>query len=429
MSSSIEQAVTVTKKRSRRRTEMESSPSSFDDVREFLARLATTGSIPDGVETRNGSSVLRIPCTLLDSDGDEGMSSDTYRLMYLPFMTGFSRGGSVLPSIFASAQGALLAQQHFNRRSESVVPNLRELLTDTNGKECDLKMTLDFYDTGRSPRIASKLLSQHVCPRGFPYEPSAIVGAGRSSVSVPMAVLNTVQGLPQVSYASTSSTLNNRDTYAMFGRTVPSNDGDAQALVEYYRNLGVSHFGVVYIQDEYGTAYRHSLERAALKYGMQVSTAAIKVDQSNSNQNGLGDGIADAVARLKSTGYRFFVGIIFKQHLTNLIEESSQAGIMGPGYVWLFGDGVSASYFRSLRFTEGTAAARAVHGLGLIGTGVASHDGSYHRFMAALAAEDNEEFRSYYASKTVCHCFVVGKSFRPPTIFCAWYLTYNSFSL
>ena len=389
---------TATKKQSRRRAEGKSA-FYFDEAREYLVRAAS-GAIPEGVETRMGSSVLRVPAALL-GDEENSEESRSFRLMHIPFMTGFTRGETVLSAEVSNAQGALLAQQHFNRRSESVVPNLRELLTDDSGKDCDIKMTLDFYDTGGSPRIASELLSHHVYQRAFPYEASAVVGATQSAVSIPMAVLNTVKELPQVSYRSTSTVLNDRETYAMFGRTIPSTDGDARALIDYYRDLGVSHFGILYVQDEYGLSYRQSLERVAMRYGIHIRAVGINVDQSHSNRRDFRDGLVDGVKELQRTGYRYFVGIIYDQHMNDLIEKSSQAGIMGPGYLWLFGDGISESCLTSLQYPKGSVMAKALHGLGLIGKGVASRGGNRDRFKAALESEDTEEFRLYYASKTV----------------------------
>ena len=389
----------TTRKRSRQQRSPAPSYEYLDEIRALIKRKASTGGIPQGVETRIGSSVLRVHASLLNEENGE--DSDTFRLIHLPIMVGFSQGNPVRSSVFASVQGALLAQQHFNRRSDSVVPNMRELLTDENGKECNLRMTLEFYDTARSPRTAAKLLSQNVFQRGFPYEASAIVGAVRSSVSLPMAILNTVKELPQVSYASTSTAFDDREKYAMFGRTIPSTDGDAEALIDYYRDLGLERFGILYVQDEYGISYRRSMERAAMRYGIEVCSAGIKVDQSDLNQYGLRDGIVDGVAALERMGYRYFVGIVYDQHMNDLVAVSSQAGIMGPGYFWLFGDGISESCLTSLQYPEGSAMTKALHGVGLIRTGVPPLGGNLERFKTALVAEDDEEFRSYYANKMV----------------------------
>jgi hypothetical protein len=406
MHNSTNMASVVPTKKLSRRAETERPLAYYDDVRSslLLAQNASNGAIPEGLEYSSGGStaVLRIR-----QDGN------TFRLMHVPCMFGFTVNGYVLDYMFVSAKGALLALQHFNSRRESIVPNLRELLTTENGQECDLRMTMDFYDTERSARIASKILTDRVYQRGFPYEATAISGAVRSAVSVPLATLNTVRSVPQISYGSTSSSLDNRDYYKMFGRTIPSNDGDAQALLDYLSELGVSHLGILYVQDDYGAGFRISLETAASRLGIQVASVSIDVNQDLANENGSRGRIIDAVRALKSTGYRYFVGIIFTSHLDPLVSDGLQEGIMGPGYQWFMGDGVSGAAVIGAKFPQGSHQAIGFHGLGFIFLGAATHDGSYDRFKEELLARDSTtEFRSYFAAKTVS-CWKRRRDFLP----------------
>ena len=53
---------------------------------------------------------------------------------------------------------------------------------------------------------------------------SFVIGAAASAVSVPVATLLRLFQLPQVSYASSSARLNNRERYTYFFRTVPADD-------------------------------------------------------------------------------------------------------------------------------------------------------------------------------------------------------------
>ena len=71
-------------------------------------------------------------------------------------------------------------------------------------------MTLDFYDTERSVIRGATVMTEYIQPRAFPYLAAAVVGAVRSAVSIPMAILSSIAEIPQISYASTSSELNNR---------------------------------------------------------------------------------------------------------------------------------------------------------------------------------------------------------------------------
>jgi len=357
----------------------------YDTLRELLADGTLRG------ETEEGSSIIKIP--------DENI-----RLMHVSALLGYSRddGVTLFEGTQYSTKAALMAMHHFNNRIDSMVPDLKQQLTDVNGSECNLKMTMDFYDTERSATTGATLLAQRVHTAPYPYQTTAVLGAARSAVSVPLAVLNTVRNIPQISYASTSTTLDDRETFRLFGRTIPSNDGDAQAAVAYYKELGVTHLGVLYVQDDYGTAYRLSLERAGREKGIQMSFAAIIWDQSQSNENGLRDSILDAIATLKETGYRYMMGVIYFRHLKLLVEEATTAGIMGPGYLWIFGDGIlPVALEDSLRYPIDSPQAKTIQGLGILSVGSASE-----RVASTFSENWNtfgkiEEFPLFFESKSV----------------------------
>ena len=295
-----------------------------------------------------------------------------------------------------------MAAYHFNNRIESVVPNLRHMLINNEtGDECNVRLTLDVYDTARDPAVATRLLSEEVQKRVLPYQTSAVMGAARSAESLPLAILNTIRLIPQVSYTSTSTSLNNRDTYAMFGRTIPSNDGDAHAALEYFSGVGVTHLGIAYVRDEYGTAYRTSLEKAAAKYGIQTYAAAIVWDQDIDDVR-LRETVQESIQKMQASGYRYFVGIIFNSVLQILVEEATSAGIMGPGFFWLFSDGIHESFLATLKVPAGGAEAKAIHGLAAISTGAPETGNKTTSYLEALYTfAKNEECEAYFATKTV----------------------------
>lgn len=328
----------------------------YDRLRGLLADGALRG------ETVEGSSIVKIP-------------DQNIRLMHVSALLGYSRddGATVFEGTQYSTKAALMAMHHFNHQMDSIVPDLKQQLTDSNGTACNLRMTMDFFDTERAATTGAALLARRVHAAPHPHRTTAVLGAARSAVSVPLAVLNTVRNVPQISYASTSTTLDDRETFRLFGRTIPSNDGDAQAAMAYYSELGVTHLGILYVQDEYGTAYRLSLARAGREKGIQTSFAAIIWDQSQSNENGLRDGVKDAIATLKKTGYRYMMGIIYYRHLGLLVEEATAAGIMGSGYLWVFGDGIlPAAFEEGLRYPVDSPQVKAIQGLGLLSVGAAS---------------------------------------------------------
>jgi len=116
--------------------------------------------------------------------------------------------------------------------------------------------------------------------RSRPY-PTALIGASRSAVSAPLAILSGLHDMPQVSYASTSTILNNKDQFPLFGRLIPSAVGDASAAVEYMSNLGASYIGVLFVNDSYGSTYAQAIQEiAASKFDMHVDLASFAFDAS-----------------------------------------------------------------------------------------------------------------------------------------------------
>ena len=81
---------------------------------------------------------------------------------------------------------------------------------------------------------------------------TAVIGATVSFVSIPVASLFRLFNLPQVSYSSTSSLLSNRDRYNYFFRTIPSDDQQAQAMIDLIAHFGWDHVSTIYSKNSYG---------------------------------------------------------------------------------------------------------------------------------------------------------------------------------
>ena len=387
----------------------------WDLLRERLQANETTLRY----EQREGSSVLRVTDESSSSSSSSSQASSTIRLIHIPCAFGLSRKGNPLSSLLTSAKAAMMAAYDFNHRRSEIVPNLPQLLTprtrpstssgnndnnDNNNPEqssstpCNLHLTLDFYDTERSVIRGATILTEHVHPRPFPYQATAMVGAVRSAVSMPMATLNSLVGLPQISYASTSSDLNNRDSYPLFGRVVPSTDGDAAAALDYFVNvLGTTHLGILYIKDTYGSTYHLSLDSAANQRGVRTKSVAI---DSSAEAPDFENKMMSVLATLQQTGYRHFMAIIGQTHLGTLVRSGRKLGIVGPGNFWLFGDGINARGLGSVFATSEDPLG--FHGFGFLSLGSPIEETQTEKFMKQyLEFDSNKEFLEYYAYKTV----------------------------
>ena len=86
----------------------------------------------------------------------------------------------------------------------------------------------------------------------FPPAVMAVIGPLESHVSIPIASFFHILQMPQVSYASSSSKLNNCNTYSYFFRTYPSTDSLVQAMVDIILQYNWSHVSVIYSFNPFG---------------------------------------------------------------------------------------------------------------------------------------------------------------------------------
>ena len=79
-----------------------------------------------------------------------------------------------------------------------------------------------------------------------------VVGAYASFVSIPVASFLRSFKIPQISYSSTSVLLSNRDRYRYFFRTVPSDDQQAQVMIDLALYFNWTYVSTIHSNDLYG---------------------------------------------------------------------------------------------------------------------------------------------------------------------------------
>ena len=80
----------------------------------------------------------------------------------------------------------------------------------------------------------------------------AVIGPLESHISVPIASFFRILQMPQVSYASASSKLNNRNSYSYFFRTFPPTDSQVQAIMDVIMGYEWDHISMIYSHNLYG---------------------------------------------------------------------------------------------------------------------------------------------------------------------------------
>ena len=203
--------------------------------------------------------------------------------------------------------------------------------------------------------------------------PFAIMGAARSLVSQTIGYLGEALDLPQISSSSTASSL---DVLSLFARTVPTNNGNAHAIMAYLNRLGVEHVGILYIKDSWGKTYERDLQLYANIYNINVYSAAY-VDEGD---------LESVMQQLKQSRIRYFFGVINPSAWKKVVRVAYQYGIMGKSdYQWYFGDLVElvGDNFVLDRETESDIA-DALHGTGIVLLKVKPH-AAFDRAVAAFA--------------------------------------------
>ena len=168
--------------------------------------------------------------------------------------------GLLMPLSSVDACSAMLAIKHSNLNDgTAVVPEFASSVTPP------LNITSLMNDTHGDPStgVASyrALLSAGA---------TALVGAGRSSVTTPVGLLSAHNVVPMVSYWSSSPTLSDSGSdglYSSFSRVFPSDLTTASAFFSTVQLFGWEHFSILHVSDVYGRSYAETIVAASRKPG------------------------------------------------------------------------------------------------------------------------------------------------------------------
>ena len=313
-----------------------------------------------------------------------------------------------------TAASLLLAAEHFNTGNGAVVREIEGI-----DQTCSVRLVVDFHDSETNTKTAVDRLAKEIL---LSDSDSTVVNGGdedvastpvavktrnpttvvfgdyRSSITIPLASLNGVYGVPQVCPTCTSTDLDDPNQFPLFGRYVPSDAGTAKAVVSFaaQRNREANggpeeggedlrFIGVLYRNDAFGNAYY-----------LAIKDAFESTEDDEPNDNGVENGDKDqtlddtfrrtegvhydysspetdidrAVAALAKTGYRVFVGVFYSSHYEYVMEAAYRHGIAGPGYVWIMSDGLSTRRVSDISpLPAGSPLAIATEGVGIIKAG------------------------------------------------------------
>lgn len=269
--------------------------------------------------------------------------------------------------------GSMMAQYHFNNRISTIVPQLADL-------DCDIKFTMDFYDTHFEPIVATRLLYEKLVASSnetmseVNKYPTGLLGSLVSTISGPLAILGGVYNLTQVSFGSSANSLDNKDLYPYFGRIVQPVGGTARTLAEYYKKeLQTNAVYVIYTSDSFGVDYFSSFQSSSTMLGFTIHSTPIDAACDASCED-----FDQALRNLENSGYRYVLAVLTIPHYDILMpmaknytildtktKEAVPYPLVGDDRFWTFAYQLGSSFDvdeEKALATNGTATIRTAEG-------------------------------------------------------------------
>ena len=187
--------------------------------------------------------------------------------------------------------------------------------------------------------------------------PFAILGAATSGVTSTVSILGNALQLPQISGTATSASL---DDSPLFARTIPTNQGDARAIMMYLDSINARQIGIMYIQDAWGILYNAALIQEAQKFQIEVVVSEPYTYQ--------GDSLKRCLENLDNANVRYFFAVMSPDRWRPVVRMAYEYGIMGRNhYTWYMAEisEIIGSEFALQRETEWDIA-QALHGVGIL---------------------------------------------------------------
>jgi len=287
--------------------------------------LRQTAPFTDNLRRPDGSNV--------DILSDTTAGGEKIALCTLNPLLGYTSNGGIGVSMgtYQDHASILLAAHHLNTGDDSLVPQLAGL-----PDRCPVRFLVEGVDDQGSIGEGLAGIIDHARrdPVGTKPLPCAFIGAVYSSSSIPTSTVTGVLGYPQVSHSATSSRLDDKQQFPLFGRTVPSDSGNAVPLIIYfYEVLQARHLAVINVNDAYGNAFVDGMRSAASVIAPDMIIQQIPVINDPLS-------IQAAVETLARSEFRFVFTLVFGRATHDAIMlKAYEHNVAGNGlHNWFYGD-------------------------------------------------------------------------------------------
>jgi hypothetical protein len=334
---------------------------------------------------------------------DQSIVFPTMYTCHIIHMLGLTPGPTSLSTLEDFAAVAL-ALQHLNTGDGSVLPDLENL-----DLICPIRFSLELLDTRSSSGSAVDAVSDVTNRRPtmiievdatgedvLVQQACSFIGAASSSVTASTSLFTGYNGRVQLSGASTSVELNDKEQYPYFGRTVPNDSALALTMVEYFRDvLPTEYVALLTTNDSYGISFGSAFQSTASMFAKGLTIQRFTFNDNRSD-------IRRALSDIKNSKYRYILAVMNGVKLHN--EVMSQAylyGLAGNGlYAWFFPDSFQ-NILQDKAFEVSSDLALAYQGAGmfLAGESVSSRANPfYERFLGAMRELQNPTDLAYLSS-------------------------------
>eukprot|EP00043_Microstomoeca_roanoka_P019213 m.213618 g.213618 ORF g.213618 m.213618 type:complete len:2386 (-) comp16957_c0_seq1:273-7430(-) len=241
-----------------------------------------------------------------------------------------------------------------------------------NGRSAEWQAALDVAFEGLSKRDASHVTFEATyfdtnrnCSQLGEYfvqkEFHAVIGAVRSSCSGPMAEVLGQAGIPQISFASTASSLSDKAQYPTFFRIPPSDVHQGRLLASLCKAYNFTSVAIIMQDDAYGRGLGSAFETAFAGHNYQITYRGVIATSQPSPKS-----LRETLLAARATGTSVFLtfALLAPTHL--LLDQAAQLNMVGRGWVYLTVDANTFASDMGTPFVDGVVGVRPRSGSGQI---------------------------------------------------------------
>ncbi|XP_020916270.1 uncharacterized protein LOC110253659 isoform X2 [Exaiptasia diaphana] len=175
--------------------------------------------------------------------------------------------------------------------------------------------------------------------KNLPDDIDLIIGEARSACSIAISKATRSRKIPQMSYASTSSQLSDKQAYPHFFRTCSADNHQATALAKLVIRYGLERVGTIATTDNYA-------DDLVRKFALDVRrTGRVEITAEERFNLHTKHAVKEEVTSLKQSGAVVNLISSTTDDAEKVFQEAIEQGMTGKGWAWLGTDGSTSSTF------------------------------------------------------------------------------------